>query len=93
MSEPSQPNGCGGKGGWVDPPEFVFHDSCNDHDISYSVGGTEADRKNADEAFYREMKRAAAKAPWYAMTFLYSQAWIYYKAVRLFGGKFFNYKR
>ena len=32
-------NGCGGKGGFINPPEFLFHASCNHHilDIGKAV--------------------------------------------------------
>ena len=36
-------NGCGGKSGWINPPEFLFNASCNHHDFLYWRGCTEAD--------------------------------------------------
>lgn len=83
--------GCGGKGSWLNPPEFCFHASCSWHDWEYCRGYTEADRKAADEGFYKAMKEDVSRLPWYRRPLAYSAAWTYYKAVRLFGKKYFNY--
>lgn len=82
---------CGGKGGWFDPPEFCFHASCCKHDVSYAAGKDEVDRLRADKGFYKAMKVDASKQKWYAKPLAYSAAWIYYRAVRQFGKKYFNY--
>lgn len=86
-------NGCGSKGGWIKPPNFIFKASCNQHDFYYWRGCKEADRKKADKSFYRYMKidikerdYNLLKKVWY-----YSWAWSYYVAVRLFGKKAFYY--
>lgn len=81
--------GCGesSKGLWFDVPEFVFHDDCCLHDYLYNLGGTEADRKSADDSFYRAMKLRAGPDPLWRM-----MAWIYYRAVRQFGKRFYNYR-
>ena len=79
-------NGCGSKGGWFNPPEFLFHASCNHHDFLYWKGVTEKDRKLADEAFYKYMKKDCKKF------YDYIIAYIYYKAVRVMGNKYFNHK-
>ena len=84
-------NGCGGKGGFINPPEFLFHASCNHHDFKYWLGCTEDDRKDADEAFYRWMKIDIASAKWYLKPYYHLWAYTYYKAVRLFGKKYFYY--
>ena len=85
-------NGCGGKGGFIDPPEFLFHASCNQHDFYYWRGGTEKDRLEADKAFYRYMQLDAIRPKSKYMILKYKLiAYIYYKAVRLAGKKFFNY--
>jgi hypothetical protein len=86
------PNGCGGKGGIINPPEWIFHEDCNKHDTKYHIGGTEEDRKKADDEFYRDMLSSISKVKWYRRPFLTSQAWLYYRAVRLCGKKFFNYR-
>jgi len=49
-------NGCGGKGGWIKPPNFIFFASCKHHDFRYWRGNTEAQRKEDDELFYSWMK-------------------------------------
>ena len=86
-------NGCGAKGGWVKPPNFIFNASCDHHDFLYWLGNTEADRKYADKAFYKKMKEDIndrsynwSKRLWYRMW-----SWSYYRAVRLFGKKAFYY--
>ena len=86
-------NGCGAKGGYINPPEFLFHASCDHHDFYYWRGGTEEDRKNADDAFYRYMKidiaseKSVLKRAYYNIW-----AYTYYLAVRLFGYKYFHYR-
>lgn len=84
-------NGCGGKGGWFNPPEFLFHASCNQHDFYYWRGGDETDRKEADETFYKFMKKDVSEAKWFRKPFYGIAAYTYYKSVRVFGKKFFNY--
>ena len=84
-------NGCGGKGGLVNPPEFLFHASCNHHDFLYWRGGTEADRKAADDAFYEMMKVDIAECSWHLRAHYHIWAYTYYKSVRLIGKKFFYY--
>ena len=85
-------NGCGGKGGWFNPPEFLFHASCNQHDFYYWRGGDEIARKEADKAFYRFMKVDAEEAGGFLKRkFHRVMAWIYYRAVRWSGKKFFYY--
>lgn len=86
-------NGCGGKGGWVNPPEFIFHASCNHHDFNYWVGGTEEDRLRADKGFYNAMKVDIASKPIQFRPYYHVWAYTYYKSVRLIGGKYFNYGR
>lgn len=85
-------NGCGGKGGWLNPPDFMYTASCNHHDFNYWLGGTEADRLEADRKFYEAMKRDVARLPWYRRPFYYGIAWMYYRAVRLCGKRFFHYR-
>jgi len=86
-------NGCGSKGGWVKPPNFLFLASCNQHDFYYWRGRTETDRLKSDKSFYKHMKidiQARGynifKKVWY-----YTWAYSYYKAVRIFGKKAFYY--
>jgi hypothetical protein len=87
------PNGCGGKGGWINPPEWIFHKDCNKHDTAYNTGGDEAARLKADRQFLVDMLASVAKAPWYFRLFFKSQALLYYKAVRMCGAKYFNYRK
>lgn len=79
-------NGCGPKGAFVPVPEFIFTASCNHHDYRYFIGGTERDRYHADRDFYVAMRRDANDYPQLAKRSRYRLwAWLYYKAVRIFG--------
>lgn len=82
-------NGCGGKGGWANPPELRFGASCDHHDANYWIGGNGSDRLRADLQFYREMKKDARRAPWYRRPLAYLAAWTYFRAVRRFGRPYF----
>ena len=84
-------NGCGGKGGVINPPEFLFHASCNHHDFRYWRGCTESDRKDADISFYKWMRVDIAESKWYLKPYYHVWAYAYYKAVRLLGKKYFYY--
>jgi len=84
-------NGCGAKGGWFKAPNFLFKASCNQHDFYYWRGGEENDRKYADDMFYKYMKKDCAESKWYEKISHYLIAYLYYKAVRFFGEKFFSY--
>lgn len=86
-------NGCGGKGGWLNPPDFIFTASCNHHDFNYWLGGTEVDRIKADLQFYEAMIRDANEFPWYRRAAYKFAAWVYYKAVRLFASSFFSFSK
>lgn len=84
-------NGCGGKGGFINPPEFLFNASCNQHDFYYWRGGNENDRLKADNMFYEAMKEDIRTASWYLKPYYSFWAYTYYKAVRFVGKKFFSY--
>jgi hypothetical protein len=84
-------NGCGGKGGWFDPPDFMFEASCDHHDFNYWLGCSEADRKKADQGFYEAMKRDVTNLPWFRKPLAYWLAFNYYMAVRICGKDFFYY--
>jgi len=84
-------NGCGGKGSWIPIPEFIFHASCNQHDFYYWRGGTEEDRKIADDAFYKYMKEDIKRAKWYLRGYYRGWAFLYYTAVRVKGKYYFSY--
>ncbi len=86
-------NGCGSKGGWIKPPDFLFKASCNHHDFKYWLGGTKKDRKLADVAFHDWMKIDIREAKVRFLKKIYYRIWAdaYYRAVRLFGGKAFKF--
>lgn len=86
-------NGCGGKGGPIDPPDWMFEASCNHHDFNYRLGGTEKDRLEADRQFRDAMLRDAERAGNFFTRWWYRRmAHLYYRAVRAFGGKYFHYR-
>jgi hypothetical protein len=88
----SKPNGCGGEGDFVRPPQF-FPKACDDHDLAYDRGGSEKDRISADSLLFAEANDAAAKAPWYKWPLLTFAAPVYFLAVRAFGWRFFKYRK
>ena len=73
-------NGCGPKGLFIKPPDFMFKASCNHHDFNYWVGCNKLHRKKADLQFYKEMLKDAGDSKYYR---LWAQA--YYRAVRIGG--------
>lgn len=91
-------NGCGCGSGllkFFKPPyhEF-FRDCCNAHDAAYDCGGDEKFKKTADRWLYRNMVELSLKSfsPVKA-TWMSCIALTYYVSVRLFGRKYFNYRR
>lgn len=88
-----EPNGCGGKGDKLDPPELRFGEACDEHDLAYGFGGTERDRRIADRDFLRNMQAKAACAPLAYRPFYHGAAVGYWAAVRLFGWRKFNYRK
>jgi len=84
-------NGCGSKGGWIKPPNFIFKASCNQHDFHYWRGCKESDRKKADKSFYKYMKIDIKERDYnfFKKAWYYTWAYSYYKAVRIFGKKAF----
>jgi hypothetical protein len=84
-------NGCGAKGGWFNPPDWIFEADCNRHDFAYWRGGDEAARRKADRGFYEAMQADASRLPVYDRWLGHLAAWTYYRAVRAFGAKHFHY--
>ena len=92
--------GCGAMSGWlswVRPPHHEFFKAaCVLHDELYILGGTKADRLKADVRLYQDMVQHSQQ--YFHGRKVGSQAWflllayIYYIAVRAFGGGQFNYK-
>jgi len=87
-------NGCGGKGGWIKPPNFIFKASCNHHDFLYWRGATEEDFKLANIKFYDKMEEDIKEVKNFLKRTHYKiWAYAYFKSVSLFGRKYFNFKR
>ncbi|XP_057302951.1 uncharacterized protein LOC130637989 [Hydractinia symbiolongicarpus] len=91
-------NGCGGKGSKLRfPYQKTFKESCNKHDICYYCGQARGwTRSSCDKSMYNGFKKicsckykdwkAAGKIPCNAA------AWVMYKAVRIFGSKYYQKK-
>ncbi len=93
----SQANGCGPSGvvGKIIPDSLLgvsVHEACNLHDDLYTKGGSDEERKEADEIFLKTMldqvnqqsKNKIAKAS------RKLGAYLYYYSVRFFGRFFFG---
>lgn len=83
-------NGCGGKGGWVPVPNFQFKASCDRHDFGYWVGGDKKQRLYCDARFFGAMVTDAALLPPWKRPAHLLLSYVYFRAVRCFGGKFFH---
>lgn len=68
------------------PYRYRFDDAARWHDCNYDRGGNSADRKQADVVFLHSMFAVCVNPLQYTM------ATVYYFAVRLLGGLFYNYK-
>lgn len=102
-----KPNKCGSKEGfilsalWYIIPNFVFESACDCHDKAYFVGGckliNDKARFLADAKFYSLMAENISsyetrKNPYkWQIKGLKKMAKVYYKAVRKFGHKSFNW--
>ena len=86
-------NGCGGKGGIVNPPEFLFHGSCNHHDFKFWIGHTWKHFWKANKSFYKWTRKdiADANIKWYKRAYYHTWAFTYFTFVNTFGAKFFNF--
>jgi hypothetical protein len=84
-------NGCGSKGGFIKPPNFIFKASCNHHDFNYWRGNTKELKKKADKDFYNAMKLDIAEAAFYKKPFYHCWALTYYISVSMFGKKYFYF--
>lgn len=93
-------NGCGACNGILRnipiPHANFFKEDCLKHDIAYNIGGTKVDRKQADINLYKGMVERSVN---YFDNRVGSQFWFicwaffYYKAVRAFASRQFNYKQ
>lgn len=88
---------CGVKFGWplkwIDVPQWCFRSDCCFHDFLYELGGTPADRYIADYQLYWDMKnRINETKPWWQRPGHKLIAWVYFRAVRQFGDRFYTYR-
>jgi hypothetical protein len=93
----SRSNGCGPKGflGRLIPDSFLgvsVHAACNYHDEGYSKGGSEKNRKKADQKFLEDMLLAIDRRGgiFIAKNIRKLGAYFYYFGVRLFGSAYFS---
>ncbi len=81
-------NGCGAS--WsVKAPKWLFKKSCDQHDVNYWLGYTEADRKKADDQFWASMRAEISKFKFYLKPIRWIEAKIFYHLVKKFG--FFSF--
>ena len=86
-------NGCGAKASIIRPPHAIFFkSSCDLHDLSYVLGGTEEDRIKADCGFLKAMLQDCERIE-NSIKRKYYIAWayLYFMAVRAFGWQYFDY--
>ncbi len=86
-------NGCGGKGGYINPPNFIFKASCNHHDFLFWRGHTKKDFIQANKDFYRWMKIdiKELKSRWHKKAYYHIWAFTYFSAVNIAGTKYFYF--
>jgi len=86
-------NGCGGKGGVVKPPNFIFKASCNHHDFLFWIGFSIKHFLIANTKFYKWMRVdiKESKVRWYKKTYYHTWAFTYYMFVNAAGVKFFHF--
>ncbi len=87
-------NGCWWKGGIIKPPKRVFFNaSCIKHDFGYFIWGDSKRRKHCDQRFYENMLLDCSLISSHRKKFIYLKcSAIYYRAVRSFWWRYFNYK-
>jgi len=85
-------NGCGGKGGIVKPPHATFfEEECNWHDFNYFLGYDATARLKADKQLLEAMLKKVNKLGWLNRLRYKPWCYLYYRAVRIVGKKFFYY--
>lgn len=86
-----RPNGC------TYSPDKIwglshFGKCCDLHDLAYTEGGTEADRKKADKELRACMRSTVAGEGWRKRLTMRWVSWRYYRYIRRFGANHFNYR-
>jgi len=69
----------------------MFRADCDKHDFGYWVGGDDEDRLDTDARFFGAMVTDAARLKVWRRPFHLMMAYIYFRAVRFFGRRFFRY--
>ncbi|KAL9975640.1 hypothetical protein ACROYT_G012823 [Oculina patagonica] len=82
-------NGCNA---WdIVPYKHYFRHACNKHDVCYLCGDDNGwDRLQCDRAFKRDLYKLCGKVNFFTRWWCNSWVWLYYKAVRHFGGKYWE---
>jgi len=94
-------NGCGACSGIMRhipvPHGRFFREECNLHDVRYNIGGGKKERQVADAELFEGMvnhsisyfggRNMVGSQYWFICL-----AYLYYLAVRIFGGQHFNFK-
>ena len=100
-TEKWKPNGCGSKAPGISAityhiiPDWCFESACDCHDYAYFYGGCklvdQSSRYKADVEFFNQMIETIHNKVFFRRPFLKSMAWLYFKAVRAYGEKSFNW--
>ena len=75
----------------LNAPNFLSSALLSQHDFYYWRGGSEQDRKMADDTFYKYMNKDVSEQVWWKRPYLNVQSYVYYKRLRLFGKQNFFY--
>ena len=90
----SMSNWCWWKGSNFKPPYATFFETdCDEHDRLYEEWWDEIDRYIADIYLLEYMKRDVRRLAFYKIPYFYIWCYLYYYAVRIYGKKYFIYKR
>lgn len=86
-------NGCGAKGGIINPPDFIFKASCGHHDFRFWIGCSWKHFFKANKDFYKWMRVDIKEANirWYKKAYYHTWAFSYFSAVNIFGVCCFNF--
>jgi len=85
-------NGCGPQDSGFKPPDLIFREACDRHDLAYRIGGTEDHRQAADDEFLDDMLDACEEKSWWVRWWYRWWAWTYYEMVRDYGDPSFVYR-
>jgi hypothetical protein len=90
-------DGCSGGLSWLHRKlfgrEIACTYCCDEHDVAYFEGGTQEDRRRADQRLRLCVQQAGQFGGWRGplrRAWRFALSWIMYAAVRLFGGRYWG---